>query len=216
MQREYDVESKAAEYLQIADALPHRALGESALLERLPSVPLRVLDLGCGDGRLLALILEARPRSTGVAIDVSPPMLQRAKMRFAGHPEVRVIEHDLSQPLAENLVDFDAVVSSFAIHHLSDPRKLELYKEVYATLRPGGVFCNLEHVSPASPALNARFLSALEVEEDATNILLDINTQLTWLRELGFEEVDCDWKWLELALLAGAKPTGGEAAAKSR
>jgi SAM-dependent methyltransferase len=172
--------------------------------------------LGCGDGRLLALILETRARSTGVAIDVSLPMLQRAKMRFAGHPEVRVTEHDLSRPLAETLVDFDAVVSSFAIHHLSDPRKRELYKEVCATLRPGGVFCNLEHVSPASPALNARFLSALEVEEDATNIVLDINTQLTWLRELGFEEVDCDWKWLVLALLAGAKPAGGEAAGKSQ
>ena len=38
---------------------------------------------------------------------------------------------------------------------------------------------------------------------------LDLETQLLWLREIGFADVDCYWKWLELALLGGAKQNPG-------
>ena len=60
-----------------ADRVPHRAAGEAALLEEIPSSANRVLDLGSGEGRLLNLGLLARPRARGVALDFSPLMLQR-------------------------------------------------------------------------------------------------------------------------------------------
>jgi SAM-dependent methyltransferase len=71
----------------------------------------RILDLGSGDGRLLQLVLDARPGASGVAVDFSPPMLQRLSERFAGHPGVRVIAHDLADPLPE-VGRFDVVISS--------------------------------------------------------------------------------------------------------
>jgi tRNA (cmo5U34)-methyltransferase len=73
------------------------------------------------------------------------------------------------------------------------------------------VFCNLEHVASPTIALHHDFLRCLDTppeQEDPSNKLLDVKTQLEWLREIGFTDVDCHWKWRELALLAGRKQSG--------
>jgi tRNA (cmo5U34)-methyltransferase len=202
---EWHATDKVADYRARAGRIPHRAEGEGALIELLPPKVERVLDLGCGDGRLLGIVRAYRASAAGMALDFSPPMLEEARRRFEGAEGVQVIEHDLSEPLPD-LGSFDLVVSSFAIHHLEDDRKRALYSEVFELLQPGGAFLNLEHVASPTPALHQAFLDLLEVPEDPGNRLLDTDTQLGWLRELGFGEVDCHWKWRELALLGAVKP----------
>jgi tRNA (cmo5U34)-methyltransferase len=196
-------------YLARVDRLSHRAEGERLLLELLPTGIERVIDLGAGDGKLLALVRTDYPRSEGVALDFSDPMLEAARRRFSNDARVSVIKHDLSRPLPTHLGRFDLVVSSVAIHHLTHPQKRRLYKEVFHILTPGGIFCNLEHVASPTRALHERFLKEIgltRATEDRSNKLLDVETQLSWLRQLGFRDVDCYWKWLELALLVGVKP----------
>jgi tRNA (cmo5U34)-methyltransferase len=200
----------ALAYLGRAREIPRRVEGETALIECLPPVVRRVLDLGSGDGHLLALVLAARPGAEGVALDFSPAMLERSRVRFAGKANVTIVAHNLDDPLPD-LGRFDAVVSCFAIHHVSHARKHALYAEVFDMLKAGGVFCNLEHVASPTVRLHEGFLAALGVspaDEDPSNKLLDVHTQLEWLRALGFDDVDCHWKWRELALLAGVKGTG--------
>jgi SAM-dependent methyltransferase len=199
----------ALAYLERADRVPHRTEGETLLLDLVPRDAARVLDLGTGDGRLLALLKIDRPRLRGVAVDFSPAMLEAARARFGGDERVEVVAHDLDCPLPD-LGTFDAVVSSFAIHHLPDPRKRVIYQEIFDRLAPGGIFCNLEHVASPTPALHRRFLQEIDCtpeDEDPSNVLLDLHVQLAWLREIGFADVDCFWKWLELALLGGWKPS---------
>jgi SAM-dependent methyltransferase len=208
----------ALQYLAGADAVPHRTEGEAELLLWLPPAPERVLDLGSGDGRLLAIVRLARPGATGVALDFSDAMLERLRSRFAGDPAIEVVAHDLAQVLPSWLGSFDAVVSSFAIHHLPHERKRSLYGEVFRLLRPGGVFCNLEHVASPTTTLHERFLACLNIgahDEDPSNKLLDVETQLRWLRHIGFVDVDCHWKWRELALLVGARPTNAHSVTAS-
>jgi tRNA (cmo5U34)-methyltransferase len=197
----------ALDYLSHADRIPHRTEGEAVVLECLPPRLDRVLDLGTGDGRLLALVKRARPGATAVALDFSPTMLERARRRFANDQTVQVVAHDLGAPLPA-LGAFGAVVSCFAIHHLPDARKRVLYEEIHGVLMPGGVFCNLEHVASPTASLHRQFLATMDIapeDEDPSNKLVAVDRQLNWLRAIGFDEVDCYWKWRELALLAGVR-----------
>jgi tRNA (cmo5U34)-methyltransferase len=197
----------AREYLERADLISHRGEGEAALLEFIPAGTRRILDLGTGDGRLLALVRSAHPDTEAVAVDFSAAMLEAAQKRLAGDSRVSVVELNMDSSLPK-LGPFDAVISSFAIHHLVHERKRALYAEIYGLLNSEGVFCNLEHVSSPSDRLHAEFLHRIgfTVEtEDPSNKLLDSETQLGWLREIGFVDVDCEWKWRELALLVGVR-----------
>ncbi len=209
MTAEYQTVEKALAYLQIADSIPERARGEQMVLDLLPSSMHRVLDLGTGDGRLMALVQIAHPAVEGLAVDFSPTMIEKARERFADDPKITVAAHDFRHSIA-SLGSFDAVVSSFAIHHVEDPRKREMYAEIFSLLTPGGVFVNLEHVSSPTEKLHDDFLEATHITratEDQSNRCSPIGIQLDWMRQIGFENVDCFWKWRELAVLAGTKPS---------
>jgi tRNA (cmo5U34)-methyltransferase len=145
----------ALTYLAQADAIPHRAEGEAVLLEFLSRRVTRVFDLGSGDGRLLALVRLVHPYLDGVALDFSDAMIQRLEERFAADASVAVVRHDLDTPLPPLSGSFDAVVSSFAIHHLAHARERSFYDEIFDLLATGGAFCNLVHVSSATPSLHA-------------------------------------------------------------
>lgn len=102
-------------YLTRQDRLGPRRAGEDVMLEVLPAAPERLLDLGCGDGRLTDLVLRARPSvCAAVGTDLSPPMLDAARLRFRRAARVRIVEHDMADSLGD-LGTFDPVVSCFAI-----------------------------------------------------------------------------------------------------
>ena len=208
MTNEWTKPEHAEAYLARLKDIPHRVEGESTLLSEIPAETKRILDLGCGDGHLLSLVLAHCPGASGVGLDLSPTMLKQARSRFEGQDRVTLVNHNMDGPLPE-LGTFDSVVSSFAIHHCTHSRKREIYSEVFSLLEPGGVFCNLEHVSSPTQRIHDRFEAAMNrkrKDDDPSNKLLDLETQLRWLRELGFEDVDCHWKWREFALLSGIKP----------
>jgi tRNA (cmo5U34)-methyltransferase len=194
------------------------------------------LDLGCGDGVLGRALLDRWPSARGVFLDFSEPMLAAARAKIpdpAGHHFVLQDygQADWTTPLAD-LRPFDVIVSGFSIHHQSDEKKRAIYRDVFARLRPGGIFLNLEHVASASAWGSERFddhfIDALGAfhertgsgktreqiaqeyvhrPDKAANILAPVGDQCGWLRELGFADVDCWFKVFELALFGGRKPS---------
>jgi len=216
--------------------IPHRQEQLEIILRllRLGPAPRRILDLGCGGGILLAAALAAFPEARGVGVDYSPPMLESAREALAPFGErAALATADLAAPAWCAAVEgpFDALLSGFCIHHLPDERKRSLYAELFELLAPGGVFVHAEHVASATPALESLFDDGMtdhlyrrrrergeEVTREtvhrdfmtrpdrAANLLTPLETQLEWLRAIGFVQTDCVWKWFELAIFCGWKP----------
>ena len=199
-------EAQVTWYLDRIGKLEARQAAERMLADLLPMEPRRVLDLGCGDGRLAALVLASRSSVVEVAaVDCSAPMLERAKDRFAGDERVTVRYVDLREPITP-MGDFDVIVSGFAIHHLDDRRKQSLFCEVACQLRAGGVFVNLEVVASATARWHAEFLEAIgRTQDDPEDRLAPVENQLAWMREAGMENVDCLWRWRGFALMVGER-----------
>ena len=195
------------------------------------------LDLGCGDGILAAAILDEYPDARGILIDESEVMLDVARRRLDVHAaRVEFIHADFHETgwMSEvaAAAPFDAVVTAFSIHHASDPRKREIYGEVFELLTPGGLFLNFEHVASATRwtesvmddyVIDAIFGEAIkrapgrnraEIARDyydrATGgrTLAPLEVQCDWLREIGYENVECFLKVQELAVFGGQR--GGE------
>jgi tRNA (cmo5U34)-methyltransferase len=199
-------EDRVSRYLAQMDALPHRLEAEGVLIDHLPPGCRRVLDLGTGDGRLIEMLRACRPDVVCVGLDYSEAMLAKARARLASD-DVRLICHDLSSPLPD-LGTFDAVITSFATHNLEPDRQRMLYERVFEMLAPGGVFCNLEHVGSPTARLHDAFyekIARVTEFDDRSHSPVGLSAHLRWLRELEFDDVDCYWKWLELALIVGVR-----------
>lgn len=199
---EWSDPERVAEFL--SREIPNRRLAESMLLAALPETVDRLLDLGTGDGRLIALVRTAHPEAEAVGLDSSQAMLDHAGRRFPPDPATELRLHDLSQPLPRGR-EFDAIVSGLAIHHLEDTRKRELFAEVRRHLVPGGVFANLDLVSAATAELHERFRREIgRPEDDPADRLADLGDQMDWLRAAGFAAVECHFKWLQLTLVVAS------------
>jgi ubiquinone/menaquinone biosynthesis C-methylase UbiE len=194
------------------------------------------LDLGCGDGILGATVLGEYPSAHGVFVDFSEPMLEQAREQLKDYAGQLAFENlDYGDPAWVNRIQahapFDAILSGYSIHHQPDARKCEVYGEIFSLLNPGGWFINVEHVSSEAQInidlfehhyVSAR--SAIEKQnggtrsfeqiaeeyrnrpDKAANILAPVELQCDWLREIGYEEVDCYFRIFELAVFGGRKP----------
>lgn len=196
----------------------------------------RFLDLGCGDGILGRALFGQYPDAKGLFLDFSETMITAARDKLKGAPYSGVfIVKDYGHPdwvqAVRDHSPFDVVVSGFSIHHQPNDRKQTLYHEIYDLLAPGGLFLNLEHVASDSPwgqqVFDQYFIESLyqyqrrmntnKTREEVAlqyaqrpdreaNILAPVEHQCQWLRDIGFENVACFFKILELALFGGTRP----------
>jgi tRNA (cmo5U34)-methyltransferase len=194
--------------------------------------PIRVLDIAAGYGALAAAVLSDRPRATAVCLDASEAMLELGKERN-GHLMNRMsfVQGSLECPdwLQSVKGEFDAVISSRALHHFTEnQRRRHIFKEVFGLVRSGGCFINADNVRAPSETLKERYRQAREEYLDrfvrqstgGKTTLAEVRAatpssyhgphnngylerELAWLKEAGFVDVDCFWKFTTMVVYGG-------------
>jgi SAM-dependent methyltransferase len=121
----------------------------------------RVVELGCGEGRLTQAVLEMFPHATAVALDGSPEMRAQAAARLHTFgARATVADFELISPDWWPLVDgADAVISSLAIHHLDGPGKQRLFRAMATRLSPTGALLIADLVQPVRAEVEELFAS---------------------------------------------------------
>jgi putative AdoMet-dependent methyltransferase len=95
----------------------------------------RVLELGSGTGNLSQLITSC---GEVVSVDVSEKMEAIAQPKLRHLTNRRFVKADILEVFAKRLGLFDTVISTYAIHHLTDREKQRLFALVFESLLPGG------------------------------------------------------------------------------
>ncbi len=202
--------------------IPQFDLFYGTLLRQIPfpaEAPIRVLDVGAGTGLVASFITAQFPNATFLLTDISEKMLDQARERFAGSKrhDFQILDNR-QLPFHE---EFDVVVSALSIHHLDHNGKQDVYLRIFRALKPGGVFLHSEQVLGPTPELEELYqnnwidsMRASGLPEDRLQAALirvredhnaTLNEQLEWLRETGFRDVDCWFKYYRFAVFGGTK-----------
>lgn len=231
-------EDDSAVYRAIAAvAVPRRSEMTTALVVAAPFAaddPIKILELGSGDGLLAAALLQRFPRASLTALDGSESMRREAAARLGAFgARVRVAPFDLpTLDWWDRMFGVDLIVSSLALHHLNDAKKQYFYKAAAERMSPGGALLIADLIEPqhaaaraaaadrwdalarqqaesiGSPDLYQRFLDEQWNHfrfPDAADQPSALMHHLVWLRHAGFAAVDCIWMDAGHAVFGGFK-----------
>jgi len=208
----------------IRKALPGYEDMFAAALDALPfgqDDRLSVLDLGAGTGLFSHQVGTRFPQATFVLCDVAEKMLDIARERFRVHgTQFEYVVKDYRDIEGEGA--YDLVISSMSIHHLSDNEKKVLFGRVFRILRQPGVFVNVDQIRGGTPYLEQLYwtwwlakIRHAGASEDQIRAGVErrhaydkdayLEDQLAWLKDAGFETVDCVYKNYSLGVFFAMK-----------
>jgi len=189
-----------------------------------------VLDLGCGDGIITYELLRIGDSIVATLIDGSEDMLNKAAERLKGFKNINFIKASFQELLDKKIAlqNFDFIVSSLAIHHLTMKEKKALFKTIYSHLNVRGYFLNIDVILAPSDALEQWYLSlwrewiserkiTMGIEGNSYDDIIQrykdnrdnkpdtLDKQLKALKSIGFKDVDCYYKYGIFTMYGGRK-----------
>ena len=181
------------------------------------------LDVGCGAGNYTLKLLERLPNLDTTLIDLSQPMLDRARERVgrATAGRITTIQADIREVELPD-EEFDIVLAAAVLHHLrADPEWRDVFAAFHRTLRPGGSLWVFDLVESSIPAVGrllrqryGEYLTRLKDESYRDQVFAYVEKedtprpllfQLDLLRQAGFAQVEVLHKNLCFAAFGAVK-----------
>lgn len=219
----------------IRQLLPYYDEMLSAIALCVPPESKRILELGCGTGELTRKVLQQCPKAEIITVDYSPRMIDFVQEKMENQGEDQRIEtiqldfgawakNEAGSDLGNN---FDAIISSLAIHHLSDDMKVTLFQKIASSLNPKGCFWNCDPLLPEFEELSdvyqqsrQRWAQKQGIDLDAVRSkigksetqgyssqdqLATLDSQLEMLKKAGFSKTAVIWKYYNMAVFGGIR-----------
>jgi ubiquinone/menaquinone biosynthesis C-methylase UbiE len=133
--RLYDVQVETL-FLGGGDLMRRRAL---PILAELGQRPARLLDIGCGTGRLLGFVADSFPAIERIGLDLSRAYLDEAGRQLRRWPGTRLVEAN-AEKIPLDASEVDVVTAVFLFHELPHAARRRVLGEVARVLKPGGLF----------------------------------------------------------------------------
>ena len=148
----------------------------------------KILDLGAGTGLELIHVFELFPNAEVTVIDITENMLEELKKRSFAN-QVTTICGDFFEVEFEE--DYDAVISTSALHHFKKEEKVKLYKKVYDCLKENGQFINCDKIALTQEIEEEQLY---ELENNIENHMhidtpLTVEHEMEILKRVGFENI---------------------------
>ena len=156
-----------------------------ALTAALPAESKRILDVGIGTGLELFDLFKRIPDAQVTGIDISEKMLEILKTRPFSD-QVTVINGNFFE--VDFGGDYDAVISSSALHHFTAEDKEKLYQKIFCALKPGGYFLNADCIcnTKQEEAEAFAYYEANKELESHIDTALSVETETELLQTVGF------------------------------
>jgi SAM-dependent methyltransferase len=126
-----------------------------AALDRVPGVrnARRLIDVGCGEGTMLAALLAHYRDALGVGVEREPALAERARRRLAAAQVHRRADVYVADVLREELPagEWDLALLNQVLHYCAEPERDLLFAKLLARLAPGGVLAIQTVVVPDGP-----------------------------------------------------------------
>lgn len=192
-----------------------------------PEASALVSDLGCSRGEMIAMLRETlrgrRLKAQFVGLDLSDPMVQDARQRFADDPCVDIVQLDLRQSYPRT-APAQVTLAILTLQFIPIEYRQSVVKQVYEHTAKGGCFILVEKVLGQTAQLNdmmvARYLDMKRSngysEEQIIRKRLALEGVLvpitaSWNEELlaraGFDAIDCFWRWMNFAAWVAIRTT---------